>query len=209
MAKTLGTPWQKLGHEVPASELEGVDLYWRASNYLSVGQIYLRSNPLMRPDFVDEKTGEVRDFGRPDVKHRLVGHWGTTPGINFLFGHVNRLIADHNQNAIFLMGPGHGGPAGTAQSLLDGTYREIRPDITNDEAGRRSSSASSPIPVASEPLCARDARFHPRGRRARLHAQPRLRCRYGQPEPAGRGPWWATASPRPVRSRPLGSPTSS
>ena len=79
MAKTLGTPWQKLGHEVPASELEGVDLYWRASNYLSVGQIYLRSNPLMRPDFVDEKTGEVRDFGRPDVKHRLVGHWGTTP----------------------------------------------------------------------------------------------------------------------------------
>ena len=135
MAKTLGTPWQKLGHEVPASELEGVDLYWRASNYLSVGQIYLRSNPLMRSDFVDEKTGETRDFGRPDVKHRLVGHWGTTPGINFLFGHVNRLIADHNQNAIFLMGPGHGGPAGTAQSLLDGTYREIRPDITNDEAG--------------------------------------------------------------------------
>ncbi|MFR5415676.1 MAG: hypothetical protein ACLTHL_01135 [Collinsella sp.] len=89
----------------------------------------------MRADFVDEKTGETRDFGRPDVKHRLVGHWGTTPGINFLFGHVNRLIADHNQNAIFLMGPGHGGPAGTAQSLLDGTYREIRPDITDDEAG--------------------------------------------------------------------------
>ena len=59
MAKTLGTPWQKLGHEVPASELEGVDLYWRASNYLSVGQIYLRSNPLMRADFVDEKTGET------------------------------------------------------------------------------------------------------------------------------------------------------
>ena len=64
-----------------------------------------------------------------------MGHWGTTPGINFLFGHVNRLIADHGQNTIFLMGPGHGGPAGTAQSLLDGTYREIRPDITDDEAG--------------------------------------------------------------------------
>ena len=92
MAKTLGTPWQKLGHEVPASELEGVDLYWRASNYLSVGQIYLRSNPLMRADFVDEKTGETRDFGRPDVKHRLVGHWGTTPGINFLFGHGNMAL---------------------------------------------------------------------------------------------------------------------
>ena len=131
----LGTPWQKLDHAVPTEELEGVDKYWRAANYLSVGQIYLRSNPLMKKDWTDEKTGEVRDFGRPDVKHRLVGHWGTTPGVNFLFGHVNRLIADHQQNAIFLMGPGHGGPAGTSQSLLDGTYREIRPDITDDEAG--------------------------------------------------------------------------
>ena len=121
---TIGTPWQKLNGPVPEEELKGVDRYWRASNYLSVGQIYLRSNPLMR-----------EGFSREDVKHRLVGHWGTTPGINFLFGHVNRLIADHKQNAIFLMGPGHGGPAGTAQSLLDGTYREVRPDITDDEAG--------------------------------------------------------------------------
>ncbi len=131
----IGTPWQKMDGPVPTKELEGVDLYWRAANYLSVGQIYLRSNPLMRSDWTDEKTGETRDFGRPDVKHRLVGHWGTTPGVNFLFGHVNRLIADHSQNAVFLMGPGHGGPAGTAQSLLDGTYYDIRPDITNDEAG--------------------------------------------------------------------------
>ena len=110
----IGTPWQKLDAPVPEQELEGIEKYWRAANYLSVGQIYLRSNPLMRKDWVDEKTGETRDFGRPDVKHRLVGHWGTTPGVNFLFGHVNRLIADHKQNAVFLMGPGHGGPAGTA-----------------------------------------------------------------------------------------------
>lgn len=74
----IGTPWQKLDHAVPAEELEGVEKYWRAANYLSVGQIYLRSNPLMKKDFVDEKTGEARDFGRADVKHRLVGHWGTT-----------------------------------------------------------------------------------------------------------------------------------
>ena len=120
----IGTPWKKLNGPVSEEELKGVDRYWRAANYLSVGQIYLRSNPLMR-----------EGFSREDVKHRLVGHWGTTPGINFLFGHVNRLIADHQQNAIFLMGPGHGGPAGTAQSLLDGTYREVRPDITDDEAG--------------------------------------------------------------------------
>ena len=131
----IGTPWKKLDGPVPERELEGVDKYWRTANYLSVGQIYLRSNPLMRKDWTDERTGEARDFGRPDVKHRLVGHWGTTPGVNFLFGHVNRLIADHGQNTVFLMGPGHGGPAGTAQSLLDGTYREIRPDITDDEAG--------------------------------------------------------------------------
>ena len=131
----IGTPWKKLDGPVSEQELEGVDKYWRAANYLSVGQIYLRSNPLMRKDWTDERTGEARDFGRPDVKHRLVGHWGTTPGVNFLFGHVNRLIADHGQNTVFLMGPGHGGPAGTSQSLLDGTYREIRPDITDDEAG--------------------------------------------------------------------------
>ncbi len=131
----IGTPWKKLDGPVSAEALEGVDKYWRCTNYLSVGQIYLRSNPLMRKDFVDEKTGETRDFGRADVKHRLVGHWGTTPGINFLMGHTNRLIADHQQNAIFLMGPGHGGPAGTAQSLLDGTYRENYPEITDDEAG--------------------------------------------------------------------------
>ncbi len=131
----IGTPWKKLDGPVSEQELEGVNKYWRAANYLSVGQIYLRSNPLMRKDWTDEKTGETRDFGRPDVKHRLVGHWGTTPGVNFLFAHTNRLIADHGQNTVFLMGPGHGGPAGTSQSLLDGTYREIRPDITDDEAG--------------------------------------------------------------------------
>lgn len=119
-----GTPWQTLNRPVSEEALAGVDRYWRAANYLSVGQIYLRSNPLMKDD-----------FSREDVKHRLVGHWGTTPGLNFLFGHVNRFIRDHNQNTIFLMGPGHGGPAGTAQSLLDGTYRETYPFITDDEEG--------------------------------------------------------------------------
>ena len=131
----LGTPWRRIEGPVPASRLAGVEKYWRCANYLSVAQIYLRSNPLMRSDYPDAKTGEPRGFCRADVKHRLVGHWGTTPGLNFLFAHVNRLIADHGQSTVFLMGPGHGGPAGTAQSLLDGTYREIRPDITNDEAG--------------------------------------------------------------------------
>ena len=96
----IGTPWKKLDAPVSDAALEGVEKYWRCANYLAVGQIYLRSNPLMRKDFVDEKTGEPRDFGRADVKHRLVGHWGTTPGINFLMGHTNRHIDDHQQNAI-------------------------------------------------------------------------------------------------------------
>lgn len=120
----IGTPWKKLEAPVSEEALEGVDKYWRASNYLSIGQIYLRSNPLMKEPFT-----------REDVKHRLVGHWGTTPGLNFLIGHINRLIADHGQNTVIIMGPGHGGPAGTAQSYLDGTYTEYFPEITKDEAG--------------------------------------------------------------------------
>ncbi len=120
----IGTPWKKLDAPVSEESLEGVDKYWRASNYLSIGQIYLRSNPLMKEPFT-----------RDDVKHRLVGHWGTTPGLNFLIGHINRLIADHQQNTVIIMGPGHGGPAGTSQSYLDGTYSEYFPNITNDEAG--------------------------------------------------------------------------
>ena len=120
----IGTPWKKLDTPVSEETLEGVDKYWRASNYLSIGQIYLRDNPLMKEPFT-----------RKDVKHRLVGHWGTTPGLNFLIGHINRLIADHQQNTVIIMGPGHGGPAGTSQSYLDGTYSEYYPQITNDETG--------------------------------------------------------------------------
>jgi len=124
MSDTIGTPWKKINHAVSEEEVAWADRYWRCANYLSVGQIYLRSNPLMRGD-----------FSREDVKHRLVGHWGTTPGINFLMAHVNRLIRDHDQSALFFMGPGHGGPAGTAQSLIDGTYHETYPFITDDEEG--------------------------------------------------------------------------
>lgn len=91
----IGTPWKKLNAPVSEEALEGVDKYWRVANYLSIGQIYLRSNPLMKEPFT-----------REDVKHRLVGHWGTTPGLNFLIGHINRFIADHGQNTVIIMGPG-------------------------------------------------------------------------------------------------------
>ena len=122
MDSPLGTPWVKNGSG--SGSFEDVDRYFRAANYMSVGQIYLKSNPLMREPFT-----------RDDVKQRLVGHWGTTPGLNFLFGHVNRLIKDHKQNTVFIMGPGHGGPAGRVQSFIDGSYRHVHPEMPAGEEG--------------------------------------------------------------------------
>src|SRR4051794_15003668 len=109
-----------------ADELRLLDAYWRASNYLSVGQIYLLDNPLLREPL------------RPEhVKPRLLGHWGTTPGLNLLYVHLNRLIRAHDLNAIFVCGPGHGGPAVVSQTYLEGTYSEIYPDVSRDAEGLR------------------------------------------------------------------------
>jgi xylulose-5-phosphate/fructose-6-phosphate phosphoketolase len=107
-------------------ELRLIDAYWRAANYLSVGQIYLLDNPLLREPL------------RPEhVKPRLLGHWGTTPGLNFLYTHLNRAIKARDLDAIFLAGPGHGGPAVVAQSYLEGTYCELYPHVTRDGDGLR------------------------------------------------------------------------
>ncbi|HEX6951937.1 MAG TPA: phosphoketolase family protein [Gaiellaceae bacterium] len=107
-------------------ELRALDAYWRAANYLSVGQIYLLDNPLLREPL------------RPEhVKPRLLGHWGTTPGLNFIYAHLNRAIRDRDLDAIFVCGPGHGGPAVVSHSYLEGTYSEIYPAVTRDEAGLR------------------------------------------------------------------------
>ncbi|MDQ1644061.1 MAG: xylulose-5-phosphate/fructose-6-phosphate phosphoketolase [Cryptosporangiaceae bacterium] len=105
-------------------ELRLVDGYWRAANYISVGQIYLLANPLLREDLRIEH-----------VKPRLLGHWGTTPGLNFAWAHLNRAIVRHDLNALFIAGPGHGGPAVVANAYLEGTYTELYPDITQDERG--------------------------------------------------------------------------
>jgi len=101
-----------------------MDAYWRASNYLSVGQIYLRDNPLLRQPLQPEH-----------IKHMLLGHWGTTPGQNFIYVHLNRIIREYGLNMIYVSGPGHGGPALVGQTYLEGTYSEVYPDITPDEAG--------------------------------------------------------------------------
>ncbi|HEY0191631.1 MAG TPA: hypothetical protein VGC42_10965, partial [Kofleriaceae bacterium] len=105
-------------------ELDALDAWWRASNYLAVGQIYLLDNPLLE-----------RDLVRDDIKPRLLGHWGTTPGLNLLYTHLNRLIRERDLDAIFLAGPGHGGPAVVAQAWLEGTYSEVYPEVSHDRRG--------------------------------------------------------------------------
>ncbi len=109
-----------MGHD----ELELVDRWWRAANYLSVGQIYLRSNPLLREPLKAEHT-----------KSRLLGHWGTTPGLNFVYAHVNRVIRRDSAEMLFVAGPGHGGPAVVANAWLEGTYSEIYGHVGNDADG--------------------------------------------------------------------------
>ena len=120
------------GREAPAAagpldgELRRLDAYWRATNYLSVGQIYLLDNPLLREPL------------RPDhVKPRLLGHWGTTPGLNLIYAHANRVIRARDLDAMFVTGPGHGGPAVVANAYLEGTYTEIYPAVTMDAEGMR------------------------------------------------------------------------
>jgi xylulose-5-phosphate/fructose-6-phosphate phosphoketolase len=107
-------------------QIRSIDRYWRAANYLSVGQIYLRDNPLLRERLKIEH-----------VKPRLLGHWGTTPGLNFIYVHLNRIIKQHDLDAICVTGPGHGGPALVANTYLEGSYSEIYPNVSQDFAGMK------------------------------------------------------------------------
>jgi xylulose-5-phosphate/fructose-6-phosphate phosphoketolase len=104
--------------------LQRIDAYWRAANYLSVGQIYLYDNPLL-----------TRPLAPGDIKPRLLGHWGTTPGQNFIYVHLNRAITRFDLNMIYVSGPGHGGPAVVGSTYLEGTYSEVYPEVTRDEVG--------------------------------------------------------------------------
>src|SRR5438270_8560997 len=110
---------ETLSHDL----LHKMDAYWRAANYLSVGQIYLFDNPLLREPLKLEH-----------VKPRLLGHWGTTPGQNFVYAHLNRIIKQHDLNMIYISGPGHGGPAVVSNVYLEGSYSETYPAVTEDEA---------------------------------------------------------------------------
>ncbi|MGO4593681.1 phosphoketolase [Leifsonia sp. 2TAF2] len=113
-------------HELTEEMLDRIDAWWRAANYLSVGQIYLLDNPLLR-----------RPLSRDDIKPRLLGHWGTTPGLNFIYAHLNRAIRERDLNTLFVAGPGHGGPGVVASAYLDGTYSELYSAIDQSEDGLR------------------------------------------------------------------------
>ncbi|MDB6027640.1 MAG: phosphoketolase [Verrucomicrobiales bacterium] len=106
--------------------LRKLNAYWRAANYLSVGQIYLYDNPLLK-----------KPLKLAHIKPRLLGHWGTTPGLNFIYAHLNRVIKEHDLNMIYITGPGHGGPGLVANTYLEGTYSEVYPNISQDEDGMR------------------------------------------------------------------------
>jgi len=106
------------------SGLTSLDAWWRAANYLTIGQIYLKDNALLRRQLTPEH-----------IKPRLLGHWGTSPGLSFVYAHVSRLISVTRQHTIYLAGPGHGGPALVAAAWLEGTYSEIYPAVTQDGEG--------------------------------------------------------------------------
>src|SRR5512139_235174 len=115
-----------MGKPLSDTELALMDAYWRASNYVSVGQIYLYDNPLLK-----------QPLTREHIKPRLLGHWGTTPGLNFLYVHLNRVIRERDLDMIYVIGPGHGGPALVAQAYLEGTYSEVYGEISEDRDGMR------------------------------------------------------------------------
>src|ERR1700749_537575 len=116
----------KSGNVLTKTESELIDPYCRAANYLSVGQIYLFDNPLLREPLKEEH-----------IKPRLLGHWGTTPGLNFIYAHLNRLIKKHDLDMIYITAPGLGGPGLVAKAYLEGTYSEVYPGISHDVEGMK------------------------------------------------------------------------
>ena len=159
-----------------SAQAQAIDAYWRAANYLSVGQIYLLDNPLMRETLVPGH-----------VKPRLLGHFGTAPGLNLIYAHLNRVICERDLSMIYVAGPGHGGPALVANAYLEGTYSEVYPDIGRDADGLRklfrqfSFPGGIPSHVAPETPGSIQRRW-----RARLLARPRVRGGLRQSRPGGR-----------------------
>ena len=163
-------------HALSEDDLERLDRYWRAANYLAVGQIYLLDNPLLRHPLTLEH-----------VKPRLLGHWGTTPGLNFVYVHLNRVISERDLDMIYICGPGHGGPAMVANTYLEGSYSELYSHVPENEEGMKQLFKQFSFPGGVPSHAAPDVPgLDPRGRRARLRDLARLRRRVRQPRPGRR-----------------------
>ncbi len=147
--------------------LRKINAYWRAANYLSVGQIYLYDNPLLR-----------EPLKLSHVKPLVVGHWGTTPGQNFIYVHLNRVIKKYDLDMFYIAGPGHGGPAIVGNVYLEGTWSEVYPNVSQDEAGLKKLFKQFSFPGGiSSHVSANDAGVDSRRRRTGLFAQSCLRGR--------------------------------
>src|SRR5438105_12006127 len=166
-------------------QVQRLDADWRAANYLTVGQIYLQDNPLLREPL------------RPEhIKPRLLGHWGTSPGLSFIYAHLNRLVKETDTSAIYLAGPGHGGPAIVANVYLEGTYSEIYPEVSRDLDGmhRLFRQFSTPGGVPSHVSVPTPGSHH--------EAASSATCSFTPSAPPSTiptsswSPWWATARPR-------------
>ena len=186
-------------HPLSKTDLERIDAYWRAANYLSVGQIYLMDNPLLTEPL------------RPEhIKPRLLGHWGTTPGLNLIYAHANRVIRNWDLNMIYVTGPGHGGPGIVANTYLEGTYSELYPNISQDAAGMQRLFRQFSFPGGIPSLTSRRRRPVPSMRVVswviRCHT-PTARC--STTRTSSRCASSATGRPRPARWPPDGIPTSS
>jgi len=169
------------GAPLSAEELRRTDAYWRACNYLSLGMIYLVENPLLKEPL------------RPEhIKNRLLGHWGSSPGLSFAYLHLNRLIRKYDLDAIFMAGPGHGAPGVLGPVYLEGTYSEIYPDKSEDEEGLREFFKQFSFRRDRKPLHAGNSRFDSRRRRTWLCALSRLRggVRQSGTDCCGRGGRW-------------------
>ena len=175
-----------------------MDAWWRAANYLSVGQIYLLGNPLLKQPLEKE-----------DIKPRLLGHWGTTPGLNFIYVHLNRVIKERDLDMMYVIGPGHGGPGIVANTYLEGTYSEVYPNISQDAEGIGSCSSSSRF-LAESQATSRPRRLAPSTKAASLA------MRSVTPSAplsiiltSSSRPLSATAKRKPARSPQAGIPTNS
>ena len=189
------------GEEAPlsADELRKMDAYWRAANYLSVGQIYLLDNPLLK-----------EPLKREHIKPRLLGHWGTSPGLNMLYVHLNRVIKRDDLNMIYIIGPGHGGPSLVAHAYLEGTYSEVYPNISQDAEGmkRLFKQFSFPGGIPSHVAPETPGSIHEGGELG-LRPEPRLRGRVRQPGPDRRLRRRRRRGRDRARSPPAGTATSS